>query len=392
MMLLLPIITIGNSGSLFSQNDVKPILSNYYNTRLCGTERNKDVLILIEVGTVSLKDSLYGFDFSISYDPDYLKFETPVFINTISEFFEWKDINFGMDYGKVKGYALHDFPLGGNKPLIGFAGKYISECSEKTPLVLEYLEFTDDFQRKVSKADTLWIKPDIVVNPDYKYNIGIEQENVIFKEEDAAILNASIEFSTVDNIDEISFDVLINSDNYIIEEIYPKDNSFEILERNVLQSGLNLNIKLSETTSPVYDFEIIVRELRKDSNKVYSLNVVPLQLSQCNCVSEYRGDKIEIRTVIVDDDTTVAGVNDNIYSNQVSIFTDDVFITIDNSSELNMKAIHLFNYEGKLLESFINLDTKQFRINKSELIRGVYFLNIQLSDSEFVKKAVLIYN
>ncbi|MCO5250891.1 MAG: T9SS type A sorting domain-containing protein [Candidatus Kapabacteria bacterium] len=392
MLLLLPMISIGNSASLFSQNDVKPVLRNYYDTRLCGTERNKEILILLEVGNVALKDSLYGFDFSVSYDPELIKFETPVYINTLAEFFEWKDINFALDHGKVKGYALANHPMGGNKPLIGFLGKYIHDCNVATPLVLEYLEFTDDFQKNVINSDTLWIKPNMVENPDYIYNIAIEEELFVFEDEDTKLFQSKIEYVSNVSNEDLSFDVRIDSDNYVIEAIEPLNSSFEILEQNVLQDGVNLKVKLNDLNPDIYEFSILLREIRKDSNQTYKLNVVPLQLSECNCVSEYNGDFVEIRTVIDGQDTTVSVVEDKHYSNYIKVLTDDVYVTIDNQSANSMKAIYLFNYEGKLVNTFLNISHVRYSIDKSHLTPGVYFLNIQMSDLVFVKKAVLIYN
>lgn len=392
MLLLLPMITIGNSGSLFSQNEIKPVLTNFYNTRLCGTERNKEILILIEVGNVSLKDSLYGFDFSVSYDPDLIKFESPVYVNTLAELFEWKDISFGLDYGKVKGYALANFALGGNKPLIGFLGKYIHNCDVATPLVLEYLEFTDDFQKVVVESDTLWIKPNIVDNPEYMYNIALEDELYVFEDEDTKLFKADIEYVSNEIGGELTFDVRVDSDNYLIESIQPINSSFDILEQNVLQDGLNLKVNLNDEHAGNYEFTILLRELRKDSNQTYKLNVVPLQLSECNCVSIYNGDFVEIRTVIDGQDTTVSAIDNRHYSNHIEVLTDNVYITIDNQSAMTMKAVHLFNYEGKLVKSITNIAQMRFSIDKSNLTPGVYFLNIQMSDLDFVNKTVLIYN
>jgi len=392
MMLLLPMISIGNSGSLFSQNEVKPVLTNYYNTRLCGTERNKEILILLEVGNVALKDSLYGFDFSVSYDPEMIKFETPIYINTLSEFFEWKDISFGLDYGKVKGYALANYPFGGNKPLIGFLGKYIHNCKVATPLVLEYPEFTDDYQKSVIASDTLWIIPTMVENPDYIYNISIEEELLVFEKEDTKLLKSKIEYVSNESGEELSFDVRIDSDNYVIEAIQPLNSSFEIIEQNVLQDGLNLKVQLNDINPDNYEFSILLRELEKDSNQTYKLNVVPLQLSECNCVSKYNGDFVEIKTVVDGQDTTVSVTEDKHYSNYINVLTDDVYITIDNQSANTMKAIYLFNYEGKLVNTFLNISHVRYSIDKGNLTPGVYFLNIQMSDLDFVKKAVLIYN
>lgn len=392
MLLLLPMITIGNSSSLFSQNEIKPVLTNFYNTRLCGTERNKEILILIEIGSVSLKDSLYGFDFSVAYDPSMIKFETPIYINTLSEFFEWKDISFGLDYGKVKGYALANLPFGGNKPLIGFLGKYIHDCDVATPLVLEYLEFTDDFKKSVIASDTLWVKPNIVENPDYFYNISLEEEVFVFKKEDTKLFRAEIEYVSNASGEELGFEIRVDTDNYLIESIQPINSSFEILEQNVLQNGLNLKVKLNIELTDNFEFSILLRELRKDSNQTYKLDVVPLQLSECNCVSMYNGDFVEIKTVIDGQDTTVSAIDDKYYSNHIQVLTEDVYITIDNQSATTMKAVHLFNYEGKLVKSFTDIAQKRYSIDKSNLTPGVYFLNILMSDSEFVKKTVLIYN
>jgi hypothetical protein len=321
-----------------------------------------------------------------------IKFESPVYVNTLAELFEWKDISFGLDYGKVKGYALANFALGGNKPLIGFLGKYIHNCDVATPLVLEYLEFTDDFQKVVVESDTLWIKPNIVDNPEYMYNIALEDELYVFEDEDTKLFKADIEYVSNEIGGELTFDVRVDSDNYLIESIQPINSSFDILEQNVLQDGLNLKVNLNDEHAGNYEFTILLRELRKDSNQTYKLNVVPLQLSECNCVSIYNGDFVEIRTVIDGQDTTVSAIDNRHYSNHIEVLTDNVYITIDNQSAMTMKAVHLFNYEGKLVKSITNIAQMRFSIDKSNLTPGVYFLNIQMSDLDFVNKTVLIYN
>lgn len=393
MVLLLPIF-IGNSDSLFSQESIKPVIRNFYNTRLCSIERHKEVLVLIEIGPVALRDSLYGFDFSVEYDPTLIKFDAPVYINTISEYFEFKDINFGLDYGKVKGYALGNFPLGGNKPLIGFLGRYLDNCSVSTPIVLDYIEFTDDFEKKILPADTLWIKPEIVDNPEYRFECVLHDEEIVFDiEEELKIIGGKINFNTIDDINTVSVDIRIDSDNYLIEEFLPVNSSFWIVESNILQDGMNIKLRLNESDNDGYEYEIKLRELRKEADSQFNMTIVPLQLSECNCVSKYSGDNLTIKTLKKDDsDTTIADVKEDMIARQFRVYDNSGVIVVENLSEFEINEMHLFNYEGKTVKSRnTNLGRTLF-IQKSDLSVGAYFLRLRLSNNEFVKKAVLIYN
>ncbi len=393
MALLLPIF-IGNSDSLFSQESIKSVIRNFYNTRLCSIDRHKEVLVLIEIGPVALKDSLYGFDFSVKYDPALIKFYAPVYINTISEFFEFKDINFGLDYGKVKGYALGEFPSGGNKPLIGFLGKYLDNCSIRTPIVLEYLEFTGDFEKTILPADTLWIKPDIVENPEYKFECVLHADEIVFDiEEELKSIGGKINFSTIDEINTISVNIRIDSDNYYIEDFMAVNSSFWVVETNILHDGMNAKLRLNESINNGYEYEIKIRELRKDPDKQPNLTIIPLKLSECNCVSKYMSDNLTIKTLKKKDaDTTIASISDNLIASQFRVYDNGSVIMIENLSKYDINEMHLFNYEGKILKS---MDTSLGRIlviERSDLPAGAYFIRLHLSNSELVKKTVLIYN
>ena len=59
---------------------------------LCGKEFQKQVIIAPYMGGIIKSDNLIGFEMSLNYDPTIVKMNQKLFINTVANLFEYKDI------------------------------------------------------------------------------------------------------------------------------------------------------------------------------------------------------------------------------------------------------------------------------------------------------------
>lgn len=382
----MPVVIAGTINT-YTKELVDVKLTSHFNVSYCQSSVPKnEVLITLGMGDIKKTDSLYGFNFAITYDRSKLNFNSKIIVNTLSEFADYSAVSFGLEPNKLFGAAINNLPLYGNKELIGFYGEYIGElCNDSALIQLEYIEFTDEFQKEVNKLDTIWIKPsraelNYSINPNF-YNTNYEYDstttNVIPLELNTDNVNyldyVGFKISSENNSYELNYSNL--NQDYELSNYTNNINSFEIVLLNRNSSNVKENVNL---------FDIIIDRKIKETDTNSSIFIEPLKLSDCNCFdySKVTSDSIKIKYI----QNVSTEVVDSEYISKFN-YQDNV-ISYENNM-MNANTIQLFNYVGEILiNEKVNSNHYQKRIN---LINGVYLGVIHL-DKQIIKKKILVNN
>ena len=142
------IFIIADIHNLFCQEFTIAKLKSYYVPEVCSD--NNEVLITVNIGNVSKADSLYAFDVLIKYDNQKFKPLGAVYMNTLSEFVKYRDVNIGFDTNMIRAFAFNmNEPFSGNKDLIGFYGRLTTDCLEPLEFRLLECDLTEDYKKKI---------------------------------------------------------------------------------------------------------------------------------------------------------------------------------------------------------------------------------------------------
>lgn len=382
----MPVIITGTIDT-YSKSAVDVKLTSHFTVSYCERSIPKtEVLVTVGLGEVKRTDSLYGFNFAIKYDRSKLYFNSTITTNTLSEFASYAHVSFGLEYGKLFGAGINNTPLTGNKELIGFYGDYIGDlCNDSALVEIEYIEFTDEYQKSVNKLDTIWIKP---VKNDVTYNAEIKFPNneYIYDSTITNILPIEMNFSKVKYLDVIGLNIYSENqsynliykninDNFKINEIAKTANSISLQIENIKNIDLSGNIRF-------FDIELTKNINETDTNS--RIFVKPIKLSDCDCFDDRKvtNDSIRIKYIR----SNVTNVEDIDNSIEVTSYLDKIQV---NSNFEIIKRIQLFNSVGNIVvDEFI--DNSNYYTDNI-FSNGVYLVRIW-TDKQVINKKILINN
>jgi len=368
-------------------------LKSHFNVSYCQSSKPKtEVLVTIGLGDINRNDSLYGFNFAIKYDRSKLYFNSKITVNTLTEFAEYADVSFGLEPGKLFGAALNNTPMTGDKELIGFYGEYIGQLCDDSALVeIEYIEFTDEFQKNVNKLDTIWIKP-VRADLNYDISINLPDSNYIYNLESINSIPVMINMNKVKYLDYIAFEVTTNNDitNEAVYDLEYKNlnSNLSLFSYEGTPTKFQVIYKVLNFNNLGSEFKLLDLAIEKNLNKEVTdtnsnLIVSPIKLSNCNCF-EYKNvtsDIIPIKYI-----SNYTSVEDEIEN--IDLIYNNGVLTLNNSNILIQK-IQLFNSVGDIfLDKSIN---NTFYSENIVLSDGVYFVLVW-TDKQIIKRKYFIYN
>jgi len=388
-----PVIIAGTLNT-FAKLPVDVTLKSHFNVTYCQSNIPKtEVLVTIGLGDVKRVDSLYGFNFAIKYDRSKLYFNSKITVNTLSEFAEYADVSFGLEPGKMFGAALNNTPMSGNKELIGFFGEYIGDlCNDSAFVEIEYIEFTDEFQKQVNKLDTIWIKPNRV---ELNYNIGVNlpDSNYIYDKQGINLIPVELNMSNVKYLDYIGFEITSKQDNSY-DEIYNLqyrnlNPNLSVYKYEGTPSKYNIILKVEnfsklQSDNKIFDLEIEKMKNMNLTDTMTKVFVTPIKLSDCSCFdyTKVTEDNIPIR--YISDNTSVVDIFETVELK----YTDGLLSLNANDNIIN--RIQLFNSVGVLIADenvYGNKYTKHL-----DLANGVYYSLLWTNKQIITKKFSNIIN
>lgn len=320
---------------------------------LCGNSFRKEVLLTVNLGLIEAKDSLLGFNFKVKYDTSKVKFNTYLKSNTLSAFFNYAD-------GRVSrteqglfasGGQINDLftPVVGNRPLVAFAGDYISDCDDSTLIEVEYFEFNEEFKKKLD-VDSPYVSLKVFGNIDRKP----ERKMVLNFPKDTIEIIA-------DSVYEDTFELttMANSKSNLINVSFIKENNKIRITDLVAQDSL------ADVSMFLSDFSLTEAEI---INK-QTANTKKFKMKLTSDKDEDFVTKILTKSKVVDNCTCIT-----------EIFEDSVYVKVkkkptnsiveDRNYYENLKKIDVYNYLG------VKVDEVDSLMELNKIPNGIYLLEI----------------
>lgn len=279
---------------------------------VCGSENQKQFVLVMGVGNINRSDSLFGFNFQISYDNQKVKITDALYLSTLSEFFDTKAVKINSIEGKVNGYAITMGmqPIYGNRPLIAFNGYWLSQCPDTAIFSIDYIEFTDEFKISIDTLKPTNLIGEVKTVKDRVFELNVDKDTIISsggKEEidvkiripkgskinDFAIrVNADFDKIRIDSVKTLGSD--LKFEDYVIDDT--GEHVFKILFSNINDSGNDNYIRFYVSYKMVNIFT--------------SIQFIPEFESYCKCVNDVKSDSLitfcreEINQISFEDNET----------------------------------------------------------------------------------------
>lgn len=354
-----------------------------------------DPLVLIYTSEIFAAQRILGYQVEVSFDPERLRLTTllnqagTVTADLLSES--------GMqspESGKVVAFGFNVIgpflKTDGTRPLIGFAGDFIGDCTGETEVEISYISY--------AQLDEDEVPIDVLgkVGKSGSFKLTIED-----KEERSAELRYTgvdtVSFTKTENIQDVSFDLVMNANSqveriafeilndnpaqFFIDEVISSAEGVSIEKAEILDEGariiIDCQIEIDSQEETIDDiFALKIRSIN-DSNDTGGLVLRPTQVSDCACVTRFLESSVVLKsTKSINTHVDYGFAKDG--NNKVSIReNEDAWeIEVHENSSANF-AVLTYNLLGALIYSAQESHTSMFRISKQNFLPGTYFLAVK---------------
>lgn len=349
------------------------------------------------MGEIKRSDSLFGFNFSVKYDTSKIRFEAPAYIGTLAENFEWKDVNFGLTPGYVVGFAAHVSmnlaPVYGNKPLIGFWGYWKTECLDSTELEIDYLEFTDEFQREVKNFIPVTVNAIIKENVNRTAKVTFTDNKIEIKKDSTIEYGVNIEINPGNRIKRLK----IETDNpeergFNLVSIETNDIIAEVLDIQYYDTSIVAELELKTELSGL--FEVLKFNLNRTKVKGDTLiiNANVIEYDECACITKSIPGSMTLESPVFIDTTDTTNFVENMPNRRFNVkynqYENKLHCELNNEiiSEIviyDIKGIPKLKIMNLNIDSIIDIDIEKLSI-------GTYIL-IAKSNRDIYNKIFIKY-
>ncbi len=313
------------------------------NIDICDNSTNaRDLTIYIDLGAITSADSLVGFNYEIKFDPNVIRFNAMLDMNTLSEFLDTKSASFQSD-GKIIGYALNFnsiAPISGNRPLVAFAGTYIGDCPDTTTIEISYIEFNEWFKLNVNNY--LPVSIEAYVYPKTDRTLIIESVDSVWTKKDSIsyfyVTGSTGEYPKLDTI--------------ILNLSMTNKNDFQLAHEEFLSE--KVKIENIEETENGWLYKLSVNNrLNKDTLLRFSVSSNLIEevfgsvsfdidyINDCSCILNTRGCKVEFKNMT----TETTKVND-CAQNELKWRIDNGCLILEQNEEMP-QIFALYNILGE---------------------------------------------
>ncbi len=279
---------------------------------VCGSENQKQFVLVMGVGNINRGDSLFGFNFQLSYDYRKVKITDALYLNTLSEFFDTKAVKINSIEGKVNGYAITMGmqPIYGNRPLIAFNGYWLSQCPDTALFTIDYIEFTDEFKISIDTLKPTYLIGEVKTVKDRVFELNVDKDTIISsggKEE----IDANIRIPKGSRINDFVIRVNADYDKISIDSVKTLGSDLKFKDYLVDDTGKHIvKILLSNTKDSGSENYIRFYVSYKRVNIFTSIQLIPEFESYCKCVNDVKSDSLiafcreEINQISFEDNET----------------------------------------------------------------------------------------
>lgn len=347
---------------------------------LCGKEYEREVTIAPYMGQIVKSDSMYGFEISIQYDPEVVQMNQKLFNNTISQFFEYKDVTFDSERGEIVMDGLlttkvNAPPVAGDMPLVAFSGKFIGQCEETANFKVNYFYPIDGFKGKIDTIKSISVKGKIVDKPTRSIGYKIDAENREIVKDSTIVIPISLDLGELTNlnywetkinlnIDSLEIGTIVGTSSVEIEKVTKPDSNSYLVEYKVLD---NIEPKLF----------IELKSFKKDSSQI-KLDLETIKTSECICATRFPSSSVIITNLQTKDSIVNTSVEE--YNPDYEIVNNMI---IPKTGSLN---IEVYNINGMLIGSKV-CNVNQVYDTKQDVL-GIYFVKITSKDKTRIIKII----
>lgn len=286
---------------------VSAFLYNAKQIDLCGSTDQRQSILVLSIGKVEKKDSLFGFNFEINYDTTKMKYHSALYMNTLSEFFDFKQVGFSKD-GKITGTAASGFTapqVYGDRPLIAFLGDYLDNCYGEVSASISYVEFTDEYHKVLNETKPYSFKVERINNPARYFKLKSDKDTVTI-DENSDIVEILIKSEVNPDSNNSSLKLKIETDeksNISLQEITESVSSVKI--SNITGNDFSKNIDLN-ILGTIDKNEILKLKVgRKDKNKgTAAILLKTVSIDTCSCITKFTDKTVYVNVEKKKDTTT----------------------------------------------------------------------------------------
>lgn len=356
------------SNSIAKSKDYNLVIQNKSSIDLCSNK--KEVIIAPYMGQILKSDNLIGFEMSINYDPEVVVMNRPLFIGTVSNYFEYKSIETDVQRGeivfdgssKINGSSV---AVAADLPLFAIAGDFIGDCDDEVLFTINYI-FFPEFKGEIEIQEGLVLKGNIVDKPTREIGYKIESTDRKIKKDSSLKVEVELKLGeltsleywkskiTVDT-DSVSIDNITGTSNVEILDMTKDDDNGYLIEYKVLGTD---NTKLFiETKSHKVDSAII------------NISIETIETTECICATRFPSSNFSItnQETKLQDTTTISSIV-NTYSDKFEFINGNIIPTTEPID------IELYNINGMLIEKKSCNVNERYNTKQDRL--GVYFIKV----------------
>lgn len=376
------LIFIGSSLILNSKEILKPYFEITNTPDYCGDDLHKNFELYLNLGDIVKSDSLYGYNFQISYDTNKIELNQFLTSSTLSENCPYKGGQDIRSQGIFRGNAADfDYLLIGDKPLFAISGRILSSCIDSTMIKLDYIEFTDEFSKDSIELPEMKLYIKKIDNETRYLNIGFIQDTIKSNEDSLVIVSADLnnELKLTDPI------CIIEGNIQLIkkETISTVNNSVSIKEIQENQDSMIIMLSAEK----IYSGDLLTFEMNDNSKTEDSLKI-SIKTQDCECFTRISGDIIRYKYVKEPDTASIVNEEKatclNIVNNK---------LVLRNVG--NIKDIKIYNIYGAVKKEISNQYQNDIEISFDEIENGVYGVSLiydRPNNGKFEKRIIVIKN
>ena len=375
-----------------SQETVRAELTQQKIIDVCGSADKKEFYVSLSIGEVQRSDSLYGFQYYLNYNPEKIQWITALYTNTLSEFFETREVSFISEEGRVQGYATtFNFsfpPSSGNKPLVVLYGRFLGDCPDTTRLYLEDIEFTEEFKIEVEKQDTLIIEGLEVDKETRAITAGFSSDSLFFRNDSIQKFELYMQYDeNIARLDLIEFNLVYDKTYFEILKTETVDDLISNLSVEDIDDGKKIRFQKNNDFS---DQTILEFDIKRKSNDslLSGITIDSINTGFCSCVTRYSSENLYLRSI--KKDTTgndIIEISNKSDTKSWYSASKNCFI-IKNEKNL-IKFASFYDLMGYKIKEIDNIFENRIEIDVAELLPGIYF-GIVVTENNEKKRIVLI--
>lgn len=344
---------------------------------VCGNENQRRFILVMNIGNVLPSDSLFGFNFQISYDKEKVKITDALYLNTLSEFFDTKAVSINSSQGKINGYAIlmGMQPVYGNRPLIAFNGLWISNCPDTASFIVDYIEFTDEFKISIDSLKPAILLGEIFTSKDRIFQIEATKDTIV-NQENSFVFDVDVKVPKLSRLDQFDLKVFSNYWRFVVDSVQVLGNDYELLGFEILSGDIldtfKLTFKINFDSGRVNTLRFFSKVFNE--NNFVKVLIEPEFDSFCKCVNNFVTDSIVLFYEYEKPNLIQIENNDfNIDSEYLVMITDLMGKLI---SKFNIKSIMLV--ENELKNMFLDLS------------KGTYFVIYMDKNLKVIKREIYV--